>query len=103
MKVSRSTNNPIIEPKDVKPSGEDFKVIGVFNAGAARLEDEVVALPDHAQADVEVVRHRRRDRLEGVRRIVRRRLRTAQRVELLRNLCGDLEGVLGLSDVAGDR
>ncbi|UCG58654.1 MAG: glycoside hydrolase family 130 protein [Phycisphaerales bacterium] len=44
MSVFRSPSNPIIEPKDVRPSREDFKVIGVFNAGVTRLKDEVILL-----------------------------------------------------------
>jgi predicted GH43/DUF377 family glycosyl hydrolase len=44
MKVTRAPENPIIEPKDIKPSRDDFEVIGVFNAGVARLEDEVILL-----------------------------------------------------------
>ena len=44
MKVSRSPHNPIIEPKDIKPSREDFEVIGVFNAGVTRFKDEVILL-----------------------------------------------------------
>ncbi len=44
MKVFRSLKNPIIQPTDVKPSREDFEVIGVFNAGVARLADEVILL-----------------------------------------------------------
>jgi len=44
MKVFRSPENPIIRPEDVKPSREDFEVIGVFNAGVARLADEVLLL-----------------------------------------------------------
>ncbi|RKY25601.1 MAG: glycosidase [Planctomycetota bacterium] len=44
MKVSRWANNPIIEPKDVKPSRRDFEVIGTFNAGVTRLADEVILL-----------------------------------------------------------
>jgi predicted GH43/DUF377 family glycosyl hydrolase len=42
--IFRSPYNPIIEPKDVKPSRDDFEVIGVFNAGVTRFEDEVVLL-----------------------------------------------------------
>jgi len=42
--VLRSPYNPIIEPKDVKPSRDDFEVIGVFNAGVTRFEDEVILL-----------------------------------------------------------
>jgi predicted GH43/DUF377 family glycosyl hydrolase len=44
MSIFRSPQNPIIGPKDVKPSSKDFEVIGVFNAGVARFEDEVVLL-----------------------------------------------------------
>lgn len=44
MSVLRSPHNPIIEPKDIRPSRDDFEVIGVFNAGVARFRDEVVLL-----------------------------------------------------------
>ncbi len=44
MKVFRSPDNPIIGPKDVKPSRGDFEVVGVFNAGVARFEDEIILL-----------------------------------------------------------
>jgi len=44
VKMFRWPNNPIIEPKDVKPSRKDYEVIGVFNAGVARLKDEVILL-----------------------------------------------------------
>ena len=44
MSVFRSPDNPIIEPKDVKPSRDDFEVIGVFNAGVARFGDEIILL-----------------------------------------------------------
>jgi predicted GH43/DUF377 family glycosyl hydrolase len=44
VKVLRCANNPIIEPKDVKPSKDDFEVIGVFNAGVTRVENEVILL-----------------------------------------------------------
>jgi len=44
VKVFRSPHNPIIEPKDVKPSRDDFEIIGVFNAGVTRLQDEVILL-----------------------------------------------------------
>jgi len=44
VQVFRSPNNPIIEPKDLKPSRDDFEVIGVFNTAAARLGGEVVLL-----------------------------------------------------------
>jgi predicted GH43/DUF377 family glycosyl hydrolase len=44
MNVFRSPQNPIIRPEDVKPSGNDFEVIGVFNAGVSRLDDEIILL-----------------------------------------------------------
>jgi len=44
MKVFRSPDNPLIEPKDVKPSRNDFEVIGVFNAGVTRYGDEILLL-----------------------------------------------------------
>ena len=44
MRAFRSPQNPIIEPKDVTPSRDDFEIIGVLNAGVARLEDEVILL-----------------------------------------------------------
>jgi len=44
MHAFRSPQNPLIEPADIKPSDSDFEVIGVFNAGVARLADEVVLL-----------------------------------------------------------
>jgi len=42
--VFRSPHNPIIKPNDVKPSRDDFEVIGVFNPGVARFRDEVILL-----------------------------------------------------------
>ena len=44
MGVYRAPENPIIRPADVKPSRGDFEVIGVFNAGVARLGEEVILL-----------------------------------------------------------
>jgi predicted GH43/DUF377 family glycosyl hydrolase len=44
MKVFRSPENPIIGPKDVKPSRDNFEVVGVFNAGVTRLEDQIILL-----------------------------------------------------------
>ena len=44
MSIFRSPDNPIIEPKDVKPSRDDFEVIGVFNAGVTRFKNEVILL-----------------------------------------------------------
>ena len=44
MNVIRSPHNPVIGPEDVKPSGDDFEVIGVFNAGATRFYNEIILL-----------------------------------------------------------
>jgi len=44
MNVFRSPHNPIIGPEDVKPSGDEFEVIGVFNAGVTRFEDQIILL-----------------------------------------------------------
>ena len=44
MSVFRCPQNPIIGPKDVKPSRRDYEVVGVFNAGVTRFEDEVILL-----------------------------------------------------------
>lgn len=44
MKVRRCRENPIIGPKDIKPSRAGFEVVGVFNTAVARLGDEVLLL-----------------------------------------------------------
>ena len=44
MAVFRWPNNPIIEPKTVNPTREDFEVVGVFNAGVTRFEGDVLLL-----------------------------------------------------------
>lgn len=44
MSVFRSPQNPIIKPKDIKPSRSDFEVIGAFNVGVARFKNEVILL-----------------------------------------------------------
>ena len=44
MKVFRPPENPVIKPEDVKPSREDFEVIGVFNAGVTRFKEKVLLL-----------------------------------------------------------
>jgi predicted GH43/DUF377 family glycosyl hydrolase len=52
--VFRSPDNPIIEPKDVRPSRGDFEVIGVFNAGVARFKDEIILLLRVAERPISV-------------------------------------------------
>ena len=54
MSVFRSPDNPIIEPKDVKPSRRDFEVIGVFNAGVARFKDEIILLLRVAERPISI-------------------------------------------------
>ncbi|MBN2456628.1 MAG: glycoside hydrolase family 130 protein [Sedimentisphaerales bacterium] len=44
MEVFRCPQNPIIKPDDIKPSREDFEVIGVFNPAVARFDNEVILL-----------------------------------------------------------
>ena len=34
----------LLRPADLKPSRDDFEVVGVFNPGAVRVEDEVMLL-----------------------------------------------------------
>jgi predicted GH43/DUF377 family glycosyl hydrolase len=61
VKVFRSTENPIITPDNVKPSIDDFEVIGVFNAGVTRFNEEVVLLlrvaerPVNKNPDIELI------------------------------------------------
>jgi len=44
MVLKRYAGNPILTPADVPPTRDDYEVIGVFNAGAARVGDEIVLL-----------------------------------------------------------
>ncbi|QGQ98191.1 glycosidase [Paenibacillus psychroresistens] len=44
MTILRSNNNPIISPISVTASESNMEVIGVFNAGVARYNDEIVLL-----------------------------------------------------------
>lgn len=44
MNVYRYSENPLIKVEDVKPSREDFVVIGAFNAGVATFKEETVML-----------------------------------------------------------
>lgn len=44
MRIIRSTKNPIIQPKDVKPLHDGHEVIGVFNAGVAEYYEETILL-----------------------------------------------------------
>lgn len=42
--VKKYINNPIIKPETIKPTCEDFKVEGVFNAGVTKYKDEIILL-----------------------------------------------------------
>lgn len=44
MKVLRCAKNPLILPRDVKPSQENFQVDGVFNCGVAEYNGEIILL-----------------------------------------------------------
>ena len=54
MKVFRSPDNPIITPDNVKPSREDFEIIGVFNAGVTRFKEEVFLLLRVAERPIQI-------------------------------------------------
>lgn len=42
--AKRCIQNPLILPKDVKPSREEFQVDGVFNCGVIKYQDEIILL-----------------------------------------------------------
>jgi predicted GH43/DUF377 family glycosyl hydrolase len=42
--IEKYENNPIIQPSDVTPSLEGYKVVGAFNPGAIRYKDEIILL-----------------------------------------------------------
>lgn len=44
MAIGRFTNNPIVETKDVTPLHPGFQVAGVFNAGVATFQNEIILL-----------------------------------------------------------
>jgi len=52
MSVFRSNKNPIIKPEDIKPSGPDFKVVGVFNCGVTRFKREILILMRVAETPI---------------------------------------------------
>ena len=52
MSIKRYPGNPLIQPKDVKPSRPDFTVECVFNAGVIRFDDEVLLLMRVAEKPV---------------------------------------------------
>ncbi len=44
MKINRCSANPLLVPKDVKPSRPDFRVDGIFNCGVAEYNGEILLL-----------------------------------------------------------
>lgn len=52
MQVFRSPNNPIIKPANIKPSRDDFEVMGVFNPAVTRYNDEVILLARVAERPI---------------------------------------------------
>ncbi|MBS4177588.1 BtaManbiosPhlase [Lederbergia citrea] len=44
MNIYRYEENPLITPEDVKPHRDDFEVIGAFNAGVTKFNDEIIML-----------------------------------------------------------
>ncbi len=44
MATVRALENPVIRPQHLRPSRDDFEIIGVFNAAVARYRDEVILL-----------------------------------------------------------
>jgi predicted GH43/DUF377 family glycosyl hydrolase len=42
--VRRHHDNPLVMPKDVKPSRSDYEVLGAFNPGVCRFGDETILL-----------------------------------------------------------
>ena len=54
MPIFRSPHNPIIKPKDIKPWGQDYEVIGVSNAGVTRFKDDVILLLRVAERPISI-------------------------------------------------
>jgi len=52
MDIFRSEKNPIIKPEDIESSNPGFKVVGVFNCGVIRFDDEILLLLRVAEAPV---------------------------------------------------
>ena len=42
--IKRISESLLLRPQDLKPLRDDFTVIGVFNPGAVRVNDEIVLL-----------------------------------------------------------
>src|SRR5690606_35557942 len=44
IKMDRTTENPLITPRDVKPTFPDWEVLGAFNAGVIEHGEEIIML-----------------------------------------------------------
>ncbi|MGM0125672.1 beta-1,2-mannobiose phosphorylase/1,2-beta-oligomannan phosphorylase [Enterococcus sp. AZ194] len=44
MKIERFKENPLVTPKEVKPLHDGYEVIGAFNGGVAKYQDEILLL-----------------------------------------------------------
>lgn len=51
--VKRLKIATLVKPSDIKPSRGDFRVVGVFNPGAARFKDEIYLLARVAETFIE--------------------------------------------------
>ena len=56
MLVGRFTENPLIAPGDVRPSRDDFEVVGTFNPGAFELDGRIGLLVDSGSVTFSEVR-----------------------------------------------
>src|SRR4051812_25302625 len=48
--LMRNPHNPIIDPSRIEASSPDLEVVGVFNAGVAAIDEEIVLLLRVAEA-----------------------------------------------------
>jgi beta-1,2-mannobiose phosphorylase / 1,2-beta-oligomannan phosphorylase len=55
MNVYRYEENPLVTPSDVKPYHAGYEVIGAFNAGIARYQDEILMLLRVAERPIQDV------------------------------------------------
>ena len=44
MSIIKLDKNPLITPRDIKPSRPDFKVVCIFNCGVTRFNEEILLL-----------------------------------------------------------
>ena len=51
--IKRLENKVLLTPEDLKPTRDDFEIIGVFNPGAVRVRDEIYLLVRVAEQPVE--------------------------------------------------